>query len=65
MLLEFRTKATAADGCKYLWVDTCTKTFCVMHLDFVALDIPQVRATDIDTICSNCLRNGYKEVTTK
>ena len=62
MLIEFRTKATAADGCKYLWVDTCTKAFCVMHLDFVALDIPQVRAADIDTICNNCLRNGYKEV---
>lgn len=62
MLLEFRTKATAADGCKYLLVDTCAKTFCLMHLDFVAIDIPQVRAADIDTICNNCLRNGYKEV---
>ena len=61
MLFEFRTKATAADGCKYLWVDTCTKTFCLMHLDFVSLDIPQVRASDIDTIHGNCLRNGYKE----
>lgn len=62
MLLEFRTKATVSDGCKYLWVDTNAKTFCLMHLDFVALDIPQVRATDIDTICNNCLHNGYKEV---
>lgn len=61
MLLEFRTKATD-DGCRYLWIDTCAKTFRVMHLDFVALDVPQVRATDIDTICGNCLRNGYKEV---
>ena len=62
MLFEVRTKATAADGCKYLWIDTDAKTFCLMHLDFVALDIPQVRASDIDTIRSNCLRNGYKEV---
>lgn len=60
MLLEFRTKATD-DGCKYLWIDTCTKTFRVMHLDFISLDVPQVRASDIDTIRSNCLRNGYKE----
>ena len=63
MLLEFRTKATAADGCKYLWVDTDEKTFCLMHLDFVSLDVPQVRASDIDTIRGNCLRNGYKEIT--
>lgn len=61
MLLEFRTKAKE-DGYKYLWIDTCAKTFCVMHLDFVSLDVPQVRASDIDTICSNCLRNGYEEV---
>lgn len=60
MLLEFRTKTTK-DGCKYLWGDTCVKTFRVMHLDFVSLDVPQVRASDIDTIRDNCLRNGYKE----
>ena len=63
MSLEFRTKTTK-DGCKYLWVDTCTKTFRVMHLDFVSLDVPQVRASDIDTIRDNCLHNGYKEVIT-
>lgn len=61
MLLEFRTKATA-DGCKYLWIDTCAKTFRVMHLDFVSLDVPQVRTSDIDTIRDNCLRNGYEEI---
>lgn len=61
MLLEFRTKTTA-DGCKYLWIDTCAKTFRVMHLDFVSLDVPQVRASDVNAIRSNCLRNGYKEV---
>ena len=60
MLLEFRTK-TAENGCNYLWVDTCAKTFRAMHLDFISLDVPQVRASDIDTICNNCLRNGYKE----
>ena len=59
-LLEFRTKVEYS-GCKYLCIDTCSKTFRVMHLDFVSLDVPQVRASDIDTICSNCLRNGYKE----
>lgn len=26
-----------------------------------SLDVPQVRASDIDTIRNNCLRNGYKE----
>lgn len=61
MLLEFRTKTTGC-VCKYLWVDTCAKTFRVMHLDFVSLDVPQVRASDIDTICGNCLCNGYEEV---
>lgn len=60
MLLEFRTK-TAENGCNYLWVDTCAKTFRAMHLDFISLDVPQVRASDIDTIRNNCLRNGYKE----
>lgn len=63
MLLEFRTKTTE-DGCKYLWVNTCEKTFRVMHLDFISTDVPQVRASDIDTIRSNCLHNGYKEVIT-
>ena len=63
MLLEFRTKTTK-DGCKYLWVDTCAKTFRVMHLDFISLDVPQVCASDIDTIRDNCLHNGYKEVIT-
>lgn len=61
MLFEFRTKATV-DGCKYLWVDTCAKAFRVMHLDFVSLDVTQVRASDIDTIRNNCLRNGYEEI---
>ena len=61
MLLEFRTKA-AADGCKYLWIDTCAKTFRAMHLDFISLDVPQVRTSDIDTIRGNCLRDGYEEV---
>lgn len=61
MLLEFRTKAED-NGCKYLWVDTCAKTFRAMHLDFVSLDVPQVRTSDIDTIRNNCLCNGYKEV---
>ena len=60
MLLEFRTKTTK-DGCNYLWVDTFEKTFRMMHLDFISLDVPQVRASDIDTIRSNCLLNGYKE----
>lgn len=60
MLLEFRTKVEDS-GCKYLWIDTCAKTFRVMRLDFVSLDVPQVRASDIDTIRDNCLRNGYKE----
>lgn len=60
MLFEFRTK-TAANGCKYLWIDTCAKTLRVIYLDFVSLDVPQVRASDIDTIRNNCLRNGYKE----
>ena len=31
------------------------------YRDFVSLDVPQVRASNIDTIRSNCLRNGYKE----
>lgn len=60
MLLEFRTKVED-NGCKYLWIDTCAKTFRAMHLDFISLDVPQVRASDIDTIRNNCLRNGYKE----
>jgi hypothetical protein len=60
MLLEFRTKVEN-NGCKYLWIDTSAKTFRLMHLDFVSLDVPQVRASDIDTIRSNYLRNGYKE----
>ena len=60
MLLEFRTQ-TAENGCNYFWVDTCAKTFRAMRLDFISLDVPQVRASDIDTIRNNCLRNGYKE----
>lgn len=60
MLLEFRTKVED-NGFKYLWVDTCAKTLRAMHLDFISLDVPQVRASDIATIRSNCLRNGYKE----
>ena len=61
MLLDFRTKVEDS-GCKYLWIDTCAKTFRVMHLDFVSLDVPQVRTSDIDTIRYNCLRNGYEEI---
>ena len=60
MLLEFCAKETS--GYKYLWIDTATKTFKQMHLDFISLAVPLVRAKDINTIRSNCARNNYKEV---
>lgn len=62
MRLEFRTKTTVNGGCKYLWIDTTAKTFRTMPLGFISLDVPQVRAADLETIRAACIRDEYKEV---
>ena len=60
MLLEFCAKETG--GYRYLWIDTDGKTFKSMHLDFISVSVPLVRASDISTILNKCLSNNYKEV---
>lgn len=62
MLLEFRTKNTVNGNCKYLWIDTTAKTFSTMPLGFISLDVPLVRAADIETLRAACIRDEYKEV---
>lgn len=62
MTLEFRTKRNANGNCKYLGVDTTAKTFTRVCKTWIAKDMPELRAADLERIRAACLKDGYKEV---
>lgn len=62
MLLQFRTRTTAAGKCKYLGIDTKAETYTRTCKPYISKDIPVMGSVDMERTIERLKSEGYKEV---